>query len=101
MRIALTGGAMAFVLAEAIGLAAACFPEAWLRLFGAEHAALQQDGQRGRTAGQRQQPAHFIRRHGKAQPVDGPPPTHTPSICAMTGCGHWATARSAGARMSR
>ncbi|WP_454675187.1 MATE family efflux transporter [Achromobacter pestifer] len=36
MRIALTGGAMAFVLAETIGLAAACFPEAWLRLFGAE-----------------------------------------------------------------
>ncbi|NMK47777.1 MATE family efflux transporter [Achromobacter sp. Bel] len=41
MRIALTGGAMAFVLAEAIGLAAACFPEAWLRLFGAEDHMLQ------------------------------------------------------------
>ncbi|MFF7395861.1 MATE family efflux transporter [Achromobacter sp. NPDC008082] len=36
MKIALTGGAMAFVLAEAIGLAAAFFPEPWLRLFGAE-----------------------------------------------------------------
>lgn len=41
MRIALTGGAMAFVLAEAIGLAAAFFPEAWLRLFGAEDHMLQ------------------------------------------------------------
>lgn len=36
LRIALTGGAMAFALAELIGLAAALFPEAWLRLFGAE-----------------------------------------------------------------
>ncbi|MFY3660345.1 MATE family efflux transporter, partial [Achromobacter ruhlandii] len=36
LRIALTGGAMAFALAEVIGLAAALFPEAWLRLFGAE-----------------------------------------------------------------
>ena len=36
LRIALTGGAMAFVLAEIIGLAAAFFPETWLRLFGAQ-----------------------------------------------------------------
>lgn len=36
MRIALTGGAMAFALAEILGLAAAFFPEAWLRLFGAQ-----------------------------------------------------------------
>ncbi|MFY3680233.1 MATE family efflux transporter [Achromobacter xylosoxidans] len=36
LRIALTGGAMAFALAEVIGLAAALFPEAWLRLFGAQ-----------------------------------------------------------------
>lgn len=36
LRIALTGGAMAFALAEVIGLAAALLPEAWLRLFGAE-----------------------------------------------------------------
>lgn len=41
VRIALTGGAMAFVLAEAIGLAAALFPYAWLRLFGAEDHMLQ------------------------------------------------------------
>jgi len=41
VRIALTGGAMAFVLAESIGLAAAFFPEAWLRLFGAEDHMLQ------------------------------------------------------------
>ena len=36
LRIALTGGAMAFVVAEFIGLAAACWPEVWMRLFGAE-----------------------------------------------------------------
>lgn len=36
LRIALTGGAMAFALAEVIGLAAALFPETWLRLFGAQ-----------------------------------------------------------------
>ncbi|MGE8658067.1 MAG: MATE family efflux transporter [Achromobacter sp.] len=41
LRVALTGGAMAFVLGELIGLAAALFPEAWLRLFGAEAAMLQ------------------------------------------------------------
>ncbi|MDR6601557.1 putative MATE family efflux protein [Achromobacter deleyi] len=51
MRIALTGGAMAFVLAEAIGLAAACFPEAWLRLFGAEEHMLQAGSAYLRTVG--------------------------------------------------
>ena len=34
LRIALTGGAVAFVLCEIVGLTAACFPEAWLGLFG-------------------------------------------------------------------
>ena len=51
MRIALTGGAMAFVLAEAIGLAAACYPEAWLRLFGAEDHMLQAGSAYLRTVG--------------------------------------------------
>ncbi|MDO9713947.1 MATE family efflux transporter [Paracraurococcus lichenis] len=36
LRIALTGGAVAFALTEAVGLAAACFPGAWLALFSAE-----------------------------------------------------------------
>jgi Na+-driven multidrug efflux pump len=34
LRIALTGGAIAFALTEAIGLAAATWPQAWLGLFG-------------------------------------------------------------------
>jgi putative MATE family efflux protein len=34
LRIALTGGALAFVATEAIGIAAAIWPEAWLGLFG-------------------------------------------------------------------
>lgn len=34
LRIALAGGATAFVVTEAIGVAAAMWPEAWLRLFG-------------------------------------------------------------------
>jgi putative MATE family efflux protein len=34
LRIALTGGAVAFVLCEAIGLAAAIWPQGWLGLFG-------------------------------------------------------------------
>ena len=33
LRIALTGGALAFLLTEAIGIAAALWPEAWLTLF--------------------------------------------------------------------
>ena len=34
LRIALTGGAIAFALTEAVGLAAAIWPHAWLGLFG-------------------------------------------------------------------
>ena len=34
LRIALTGSALAFALTEAIGLAAAIWPQAWLGLFG-------------------------------------------------------------------
>jgi Na+-driven multidrug efflux pump len=34
LRIALTGGALAFLLTEAIGVAAAIWPHAWLTLFG-------------------------------------------------------------------
>jgi putative MATE family efflux protein len=34
LRIALTGGALAFAMAEAVGLAAAFWPQAWLGLFG-------------------------------------------------------------------
>ncbi|ADP18604.1 MATE efflux family protein 2 [Achromobacter xylosoxidans A8] len=51
LRIALTGGAMAFVLAEAIGLAAAFFPEAWLRLFGAQDHMLEAGANYLRTVG--------------------------------------------------
>ena len=40
LRVALVGGAMAFVATEAIGLAAAFWPEAWLGLFGADPAML-------------------------------------------------------------
>ncbi len=36
LRIALTGGAVAFTLCEAVGLAAAIWPDAWLGLFGHE-----------------------------------------------------------------
>lgn len=36
LRIALTGGAIAFVLTEAVGIAAALFPVAWLSLFGTD-----------------------------------------------------------------
>ncbi|WP_408258379.1 MATE family efflux transporter [Paraburkholderia xenovorans] len=39
--IALTGGAMAFVLAELVGIAAALWPHAWLQLFGANEQLLQ------------------------------------------------------------
>ncbi len=34
LRIALTGGALAFAISEVVGLAAAIWPEAWLGLFG-------------------------------------------------------------------
>ena len=36
LHVALVGGAMAFVATEAVGLAAAFWPEAWLGLFGAD-----------------------------------------------------------------
>ena len=34
LRVALTGGALAFILTEAVGLAGAIWPHAWLGLFG-------------------------------------------------------------------
>jgi Na+-driven multidrug efflux pump len=40
LRVALTGGAVAFALTEAIGVAAAIWPEAWLGLFGSDPAML-------------------------------------------------------------
>jgi putative MATE family efflux protein len=41
LRIALTGGALAFALTEAVGLGAALFPAAWLGLFTSDPAALE------------------------------------------------------------
>ena len=40
LRIAMLGGAVAFVLTEAVGLAAAIWPQAWLGLFGDDPAML-------------------------------------------------------------
>ena len=40
LRIALTGGAVAFAVTETIGIAAAIWPEAWLGLFGSDPAML-------------------------------------------------------------
>jgi putative MATE family efflux protein len=40
LRVALTGGGIAFLLTEAVGLAAATWPTAWLGLFGDEPAML-------------------------------------------------------------
>jgi Na+-driven multidrug efflux pump len=40
LRVAWTGAAIAFILTEAIGLAAALHPEAWLRLFDDDPAML-------------------------------------------------------------
>lgn len=39
-RIALVGGAIAFAIGESVGLAAALWPEAWLRLFGSDERLL-------------------------------------------------------------
>lgn len=39
-RIALTGGAMAFVLSELVGVSAALWPHTWLRLFGSDEQLL-------------------------------------------------------------
>jgi Na+-driven multidrug efflux pump len=36
LRVAMTGGAIAFVLTETIGVVAAIYPEAWLNLFGSD-----------------------------------------------------------------
>jgi putative MATE family efflux protein len=41
LRIALTGGGIAFLLTEAVGLAAAIWPMAWLGLFGDDPAMLE------------------------------------------------------------
>lgn len=41
LRIALTGGAVAFALTETVGLTAALFPTAWLTLFGHDPAMLE------------------------------------------------------------
>src|SRR6185437_1448686 len=40
LRIALTGGVASFIVCEAIGIVAALFPVAWLRLFGADPSML-------------------------------------------------------------
>jgi putative MATE family efflux protein len=40
LRIAFTGGALAFAVTEAIGVAAALWPQAWLTLFGSSPAML-------------------------------------------------------------
>lgn len=44
LRIALTGGALAFVATEAVGVAAAIWPEAWLGLFGSNPRMLETGG---------------------------------------------------------
>jgi putative MATE family efflux protein len=40
LRIALTGGALAFIITETVGLAAALWPDAWLELFGSNPSML-------------------------------------------------------------
>jgi putative MATE family efflux protein len=51
LRVALTGGVIAFVLAETIGLAAATWPGAWLGLFSADPGMLATGAQYLRTVG--------------------------------------------------
>jgi putative MATE family efflux protein len=51
MRVALTGGAIAFVLAEGIGVGAALWPAAWLGLFSADPAMLATGAQYLRIVG--------------------------------------------------
>jgi putative MATE family efflux protein len=51
LRVALTGGAIAFVLTEAIGLAAAIWPTAWLGLFSDDPGMLDTGGQYLRIVG--------------------------------------------------
>ncbi|CAM3953452.1 putative multidrug resistance protein NorM [Bordetella tumbae] len=50
-RIALVGGAMAFAVAETVGLAAAIWPETWLTLFGTDETLLKTGAQYLRIAG--------------------------------------------------
>src|SRR5690606_3998250 len=50
-RIALAGGAIAFAIGETVGLAAALWPEAWLRLFGSDEQMLATGAQYLRIAG--------------------------------------------------
>ena len=51
LRVALTGGAIAFVLTESIGLAAATWPTAWLGLFSSDPGMLAAGGQYLRIVG--------------------------------------------------
>ncbi len=51
LRIGLTGGAIAFALTEAVGLAAAIWPRAWLGLFGDQPAMLEIGSQYLRIVG--------------------------------------------------
>jgi Na+-driven multidrug efflux pump len=51
LRIALTGGALAFLLTEAIGLAASIWPTGWLGLFGNDPRMLQIGASYLRTVG--------------------------------------------------
>ena len=51
LRVALTGGAVAFVLTEAVGLAAAAWPTVWLGLFSADPAMQATGVQYLRTVG--------------------------------------------------
>jgi len=50
-RIALVGGAIAFAIGETVGLTAALWPEAWLRLFGSDERMLETGAQYLRIAG--------------------------------------------------
>ncbi|HEY8871402.1 MAG TPA: MATE family efflux transporter [Stellaceae bacterium] len=51
LRVALTGGAIAFVLAEAVGVAAALWPAAWLGLFSGDPGMLATGAQYLRIVG--------------------------------------------------
>jgi Na+-driven multidrug efflux pump len=51
LRVALTGGAVAFALAEAVGIAAAVWPAAWLRLFSDDPGMLASGAQYLRIVG--------------------------------------------------
>ena len=51
LRVALTGGAVAFALTEAVGLAAAIWPTAWLGLFGDDPRMLETGAAYLRTVG--------------------------------------------------